>query len=74
MPFKLPPLPYDRDARAPHMSPETLDLHLGRHHRAKVDHGNARGDYTAAVLSHPVNWTFVAMNLDRRGLSRGGQG
>lgn len=203
MPFTLPPLPYDRDALAPHMSPETLDLHHGRHHRAYVDqtnalaaaaglrrhsllgviraappgdlrnnagqlwnhsffwqcmapdsgvpngqlamlieqgfgshagfieafttvadahfasgwvwlvlegsklgiatlhdgdtpalhegmiplftidlwehayyvdHRNARGDYIAAILGHLVNWTFVAMNLDRQGLSRGDQG
>ena len=40
MTFTLPPLPYDRDALTPHMSPETLDLHHGRHHQAYVDQAN----------------------------------
>lgn len=40
MPFTLPPLPFERDSLIPHMSPETLDLHHGRHHRAYVDHAN----------------------------------
>ena len=40
MPFKLPPLPYDRNALAPHMSAETLDFHHGKHHRAYVDKTN----------------------------------
>ena len=183
MTFTLPPLPYDRDALTPHMSPETLDLHHGRHHQAYVDqantlaaaaglrrhsllglirtappsalrdnatgqlamlieqgfgshegsleaftaagaahfgsgwawlvledstlriitlhdgdtpalhegmaplltldlwehayyvdHRNDRRAYIAAVMNHLVNWTFVAMNLDRQGLSRGDQG
>lgn len=35
--FTLPPLPYDEDALAPHMSAETLELHHGKHHRNYVD-------------------------------------
>ncbi|SEQ11890.1 superoxide dismutase, Fe-Mn family [Solimonas aquatica] len=35
-----PPLPFARDALAPHMSAETLDYHYGKHHKAYVDNGN----------------------------------
>ena len=37
MAFTLPPLPYELDALAPHLSRETLELHHGRHHQAYVD-------------------------------------
>ncbi len=40
MPFELPPLPYQRDALAPHISKETLDYHYGKHHQAYVDNLN----------------------------------
>lgn len=40
MPFKLPPLPFDRSALEPHMSAETLDFHHGKHHQAYVDKTN----------------------------------
>lgn len=36
MPFTLPPLPYAKDALAPHISAETLDFHHGKHHNAYV--------------------------------------
>jgi Fe-Mn family superoxide dismutase len=34
MSFTLPPLPYPREALAPHISAETLDFHHGKHHNA----------------------------------------
>ena len=37
MTFKLPELPYPKDALAPHISSETLDYHYGKHHKAYVD-------------------------------------
>jgi Fe-Mn family superoxide dismutase len=37
MPFKLPDLPYTKDALAPYISAETLDFHHGKHHKAYVD-------------------------------------
>jgi len=40
MAFELPPLPYAKDALAPHMSAETLDFHHDKHQRAYVDHLN----------------------------------
>jgi Fe-Mn family superoxide dismutase len=36
MAFELPPLPYAKDALAPHISADTLDLHHGKHHRGYV--------------------------------------
>ncbi|MEE4349750.1 MAG: superoxide dismutase [Pacificimonas sp.] len=41
MAFELPPLPYSRDALAPHLSEETFDYHYGKHHKAYVDKTNA---------------------------------
>jgi superoxide dismutase, Fe-Mn family len=35
--FELPPLPYDKNALAPHISAETLDFHYGKHHQAYVN-------------------------------------
>jgi superoxide dismutase, Fe-Mn family len=37
MTIALPPLPYDLDALAPHMSRRTLEFHHGKHHKAYVD-------------------------------------
>ena len=34
MEHKLPPLPFDIDSLAPHMSRETLEFHHGKHHQA----------------------------------------
>src|SRR3954451_19903330 len=40
MAFTLPPLPYDKNALAPHISAETLDYHHGKHHNAYVTNLN----------------------------------
>ena len=40
MAFTLPPLPYDKNALAPHISAETLDFHYGKHHQAYVTNLN----------------------------------
>jgi Fe-Mn family superoxide dismutase len=40
MSFKLPELPYPKDALAPHISAETLEYHYGKHHQAYVDNLN----------------------------------
>lgn len=34
--FTLPPLPYEKDALAPHISAETMDFHYGKHHAGYV--------------------------------------
>jgi Fe-Mn family superoxide dismutase len=40
MAFELPPLPYAKDALAPHISAETIDFHYGKHHQAYVTNLN----------------------------------
>ncbi len=40
MAFTLPPLPYDKNALAPHVSAETLEYHHGKHHQAYVTNLN----------------------------------
>jgi Fe-Mn family superoxide dismutase len=40
MSFTLPPLPYAKDALAPHISAETLEYHYGKHHQAYVTNLN----------------------------------
>jgi Fe-Mn family superoxide dismutase len=40
MAFELPPLPYPKDALAPHMSAETLEYHHDKHHAAYVNKTN----------------------------------
>jgi len=36
MPHSLPALPWERDSLAPHISPETIDYHYGKHHNSYV--------------------------------------
>ena len=40
MEHTLPPLPYAKDALAPHMSAETFDYHYSKHHQAYVTNLN----------------------------------
>src|SRR4051812_18321400 len=40
MAFELPPLPYAKDALAPHISAETLEYHHGKHHATYVNNLN----------------------------------
>ena len=40
MAFELPPLPYPKDALAPHMSEQTLNFHHGKHHQTYVNNLN----------------------------------
>ncbi len=37
MAFELPPLPYPKDALAPHMSEQTLNFHHGKHHATYIN-------------------------------------
>jgi superoxide dismutase, Fe-Mn family len=41
MAHQLPELPWSNDALAPHISPETLEYHYGKHHNAYVTKLNA---------------------------------
>lgn len=38
--IELPPLPYAKDALAPHISAETLGFHHGKHHKTYVETAN----------------------------------
>ncbi|WP_028388959.1 superoxide dismutase [Legionella fairfieldensis] len=40
MAFTLPPLPYAKNALAPHISEETLEYHYGKHHNTYVNNLN----------------------------------
>jgi Fe-Mn family superoxide dismutase len=40
MEHTLPPLPFDKNALAPHMSEETLEYHYGKHHQTYVTNLN----------------------------------
>ncbi len=40
MTFTLPPLPYEKTALEPHISPETLEYHYGKHHQAYLNNLN----------------------------------
>ena len=44
MAFELPPLPYPKDALAPHMSEQTLNFHHGKHHQTYVNNLNGLVD------------------------------
>ncbi len=46
-PFKLPELPYPKDALEPHIDAQTMDIHHGKHHAAYVNNLNA------ALEKHP---------------------
>lgn len=54
MAIELPPLPYERNALAPHISEETLEYHYGKHHKAYVDNLNKQIEGT----------DFADMNLE----------
>ena len=46
MPITLPPLPWAEDALNPHISPETIQFHYGKHHNAYVTNLNKLIDGT----------------------------
>jgi Fe-Mn family superoxide dismutase len=57
MKFELAPLPYAKDALAPYISAETLDIHYERHHRGyleKLEQAIAGTSRAKATLDHLV--------------------
>ncbi|RIH85868.1 Superoxide dismutase [Mn] [Meiothermus luteus] len=46
-PFKLPELPYPKDALEPHIDAQTMEIHHGKHHATYVNNLNA------ALEKHP---------------------
>lgn len=52
MAFELPPLPYAKDALAPHISANTFDFHHGKHHNTYVVNlNNMTADTDMASMS-----------------------
>ena len=65
MAFELRPLPYARDALAPHMSKETLDYHYGKHHKGYVEKLN--GLIKDTDFKNEKLETIIAAVKDTRG-------
>lgn len=69
MAFELAPLPYAKDALAPVMSAETLDLHHGKHHQTYVTNlNNLVKDSPLAALSLEGIVQEVAGKADKVGV------
>ena len=62
MAFELPPLPYPKDALAPHMSAQTLEFHHGKHHNAYVTNLNKALESAPDLQSKTVE-ELLANNL-----------
>ncbi|MCU1390148.1 MAG: superoxide dismutase [Ilumatobacteraceae bacterium] len=70
MTYTLPALPYAYDALAPHLSPETMELHHDKHHAAYVKAANE----TVERLASAETWQIagleraLAFNVSGHGL------
>ena len=67
--IELPPLPYGESDLAPHISPETISFHYGKHHKAYVDNTNkmiAGTDLAGASLEDIVRAAWG--KPDKKGL------
>ena len=67
--IELPPLPYGESDLAPHISPETISFHYGKHHKAYVDSTNkmiAGTDLAGASLEDIVRAAWG--KPDKKGL------
>jgi len=51
MAIELPPLPFEKNALAPHISEKTLEFHYGKHHAGYVKKLNAAIDADASLAS-----------------------
>jgi superoxide dismutase, Fe-Mn family len=70
MAFELPPLPYDKDALAPHMSAETLEFHHGKHHQTYV---NKLNELIAGTEFENAELTDIIMKSDGALFNNSGQ-
>lgn len=61
MTFKLPNLPFDKDALEPHISAETFEYHYGKHHQAYVTNLN---NLTAGTDDANVELEQLIMTAD----------
>lgn len=60
-PFTLPPLPWQADALAPHISARTIDFHYSRHHAGyvkKLNRAVAGTDLAALPLDRVIKASF----------------
>ena len=64
MKFELPPLPYAKDALAPHMSAETLTYHHDKHFKAYVDKAQALAEKLTITASSLEELVRGAENQD----------
>ncbi|KAJ3412531.1 hypothetical protein HDV05_000612 [Chytridiales sp. JEL 0842] len=55
MSFVLPELPYEKTALAPHISPETIDYHYGKHHASYVTKLNS------LISTNPTLSTYTTL-------------
>ena len=64
---------HDGDSPVAHGVTPLLTIDVWEH-AYYIDYRNARPAFVDAVLNNPVNWEFVAQNLDGQGVSRADQG
>ena len=63
MAFELPPLPYELDALAPHISKETLEFHYGKHHQTYVTNlNNLLKDHAPGHEFEDASLEYVVQN------------
>ena len=70
MAFELPPLPYAKDALAPHISAETLEFHHDKHHQAYVTNLN---NLVAGTDNENKSLEEIIMNSDGGLFNNSGQ-
>ena len=64
--LELPDLPYSKDALAPYMSAETLELHHDKHHMAYVTNGNKfikENNFNENSIEEVVKILLIKMHL-----------
>lgn len=63
-PFTLPPLPYALDALEPHIDARTMEIHLGKHHKAYVDNLNKAVVESPDLARKPIEDLLKDLNTN----------